>query len=182
MKPDSVFRGIFIARKDSHLKELRQIKGKGVSFPARTALAATMMPLLYLHEHGIDVKKDIHQKYVMSHYSSILNVYNSDVILSATWPPPWELWKKENPEKAKELEVVWQTRSLINNSVIVKKGMDKVLVKKIVDILVDLDTTPKGKQFLANAGFEGFVQATDEDYAVVADFLKKYDKAIGIPK
>ncbi len=182
MKPDTVFRGIFVARKDSDLKSVDQLKGKSVSFPAPTALAATMMPLYYLHENGIDVKKDINKKYVGSQYSSILNAYNSDTIAGATWPPPWELWKKENPKKADKMEVVWETDSLINNGLVFKNSMDKELVNKITNILVNLDKTPKGKKLLSDAGFEGFQFSNNKDYDTVSDFLKKYDKVIGIPK
>jgi len=182
MKPDSVFRGIFVVRKDSNISNINQLKGRNVSFPAPTALAATMMPLLYLHEHGLNVKKDIVKKYVGSQYSSILNVFSSDTIAGATWPPPWELWKRENIDKAKQMEVVWQTDSLINNGVVVKKDMDEELVNKILDVLVNLDSTPKGKNLLSNAGFDGFIESKNRDYDIVAGFLKKYNKAIGTPR
>lgn len=182
MKPDSVFRGIFVTRKDSNIKTPSQLKGKKVSFPAPTALAATMMPLYYLYEHGIDVKNDIKKKYVGSQDSSILNSFTSDTIVGATWPPPWETWKKENPQKAKKMEVVWETESLINNGFVVKEGIDSNITKKIIDILVNLDETQEGKRLLNEAGFEGFTKSTNEDYNVVSEFLVKYDKAIGIPK
>lgn len=182
MKPDSVFRGIFVARKDSNIKLPSQVKGKNISFPAPTALAATMMPLYYLYEHGIDVNNDFKKKYVGSQDSSILNSFTSDTILGATWPPPWEIWKKENPKKAKQMEVVWETESLINNGFVVKKNVDLILVKKITNILVNLDDTQEGKKLLNKAGFEGFRKSNNEDYNIVSDFLQKYDKAIGLPK
>ncbi|MDO8454895.1 MAG: phosphate/phosphite/phosphonate ABC transporter substrate-binding protein, partial [Sulfurimonas sp.] len=182
MKPDDVFRGIFVARKDSHLKDVSQLKGKSISFPAPTALAATMMPLYYLYENGIDVKQDITQKYVGSQYSSILNALSGYTVAGATWPPPWEAWKKENPDQAQEMEVVWQTDSLINNGVIVKKSLDAKVVEKVVAILVNLDKSPEGKTLLTNAGFEGFTPSNDSDYNGVSYFLKKYEKAIGVPK
>lgn len=182
MKPDSVFRGIFVARKDSHIKRVEQLRGKTISFPAPTALAATMMPLLYLHDKGLDVSSDIKKVYVGSQYSSILNAYVSNTIMGATWPPPWESWKKDNPEKAEMMEVVWQTESLINNGLIVKKGLDPQLVQQLIETVVGLDTTPQGKELLNKAGFEGFSVSKDSDYDQVADFLRIYDKKIGIPK
>lgn len=182
MKPDSVFRGIFVARKDAHLREVIQLKGKSISFPAPTALAATMMPLYYLHQQGINVSKDIEKHYVGSQYSSIFNAYNSNTIVAATWPPPWESWVKENPQKAKEMEVIWQTKSLINNGFVVRKDVDTKLTKAVATELVSLSSTNKGKILLENAGFAGFEYATNLHYDRVAKFLQKYDKAIGIPK
>jgi len=182
MKPDLVFRGIFVAPKDAHLQNVNQLKGKSLSFPAPTALAATMMPLYYLHQHGIDVAEDIEKRYVGSQYSSILNAYSSNTIAAATWPPPWESWAKENPKKAKEMEVIWQTEPLVNNGFVVRKDVNTTLSQSIATELVALSTSTKGKKLLENAGFAGFEYANDKTYNVVAEFLEKYDKAIGVPK
>lgn len=181
MQPDSVFRGIFVARKDSKLKDIQQLKNKSISFPAPSALAAAMMPLYYLHEQGLDLSK-ITKKYVGSQYSSILNAYSSDTLVAATWPPPWESWCKENPEKAKEMEVVWQTHSLINNGFVVRKDIEKEFAKEVADLLVALDTSTEGQNILKNAGFDGFEHADNTNYLVVKDFLQKYDKVIGLAK
>ena len=182
MQPDRVFRGIFVARKDRYLQDVQQLKGESISFPAPTALAATMMPLYYLYEHGIDVSKDIEKRFVGSQYSSILNAYSSHTIAGATWPPPWESWVKENPQKAKEMEVVWQTEPLINNGFIVRNDLNSTLAQSVADTLVALSSTPKGEELLENAGFAGFEYATNLHYDRVTKFLQKYDKAIGIPK
>ena len=59
MSDDENFRGIFLVRKDSNIKEVIDLKGQAVSFPAPTALAATMMPQYYLQQHGLNVMEDI---------------------------------------------------------------------------------------------------------------------------
>ena len=116
MTPDSVFRGIFVAKKSSRIRDVQQLKNQTVSFPAPTALAATMMPLYYLHEHGLDTRNEIKKIFVGSQYSSIMNAYSGDSLVGATWPPPWEAWCRENPKKADEMEVLWQTEPLVNVS------------------------------------------------------------------
>ena len=179
MKPDDVFRGIFVARKDSNLKDIQMLKHSAVSFPAPTALAASMMPLMFLHKNGIDTNKDITKKFVGSQYSSILNTYSKDSLVGATWPPPWELWKKENPQKAQEMEVVWQTKPLINNSIVVKKDTDKELVIQMTTLLLGCHKDIKCKKLLDNAGFDGFAQAQNSDYDVVKDFMQEYNSLFG---
>ena len=182
MKPDSVFHGIIVARKDAGLTRFEQLKGKAVSFPAPTALAATMMPLYYLHEHGIDVRHDIDKRYVGSQYSSILNAFSADTVAAATWPPPWETWVRENPEKAAKMEVVWETKPLINNGFVVRKDVDKSVASQVAEALVGLPRTEKGRALLADAGFDGFEFADDAAYGVVATFLEMYEHAIGVPE
>jgi len=178
MKPDSVFRGILVARKDLHIQKPSELLGKTVSFPAPTALAATMMPLYYLHEKGVDTKL-IKKKYVGSQYSSIINAYSKDSFIAATWPPPWEAWCKENPTKALEMEVVWETQALINNGFIAHQRVKNSLAKEVATLLVDLCDSDEGKALLKNAGFEGFEYANNATYLVVEEFLQKYEQALG---
>lgn len=176
MKPDTVFRGIFIARKDSHIRRVEQLKNNKISFPAKTALAAAMVPLYYLHEHGLDIKKDIEKLYVGSQYSSILNVYTSDTLVGATWPPPWESFSKEHPEKAAKLEVIWQTEPLINNGFVVKNSVDTKLAEQVAKLLVELSENSEGKKLLEDAGFAGFEYADDAKYSIIKTFLDKYNR------
>jgi len=182
MKPDSVFRGIFVARKELKLKNVKQLQSKAVSFPAPTALAATMMPLYYLYENGLDINRDIEKKFVGSQYSSILNAYSGDTLVGATWPPPWEAWSKENPKKAAQMEVVWETKPLINNGFVVRDDIDGELIPKIVKLLITLDNHPEGKKMLKSAGFAGFEEANDAQYTIVQQFLDKYNRAKGVTK
>ncbi len=176
MKPDSVFRGIFVARKSSGLKSIEQLKGKALSFPAPTALAATMMPLLFLHEQGLDIHRDIEQRFVGSQYSSILNAYSGDTIAGATWPPPWEAWCREHPQKAQEMEVVWQTQPLVNNGFIVRDDVDQAVAERVAQALVGLDAVAEGRALLEAAGFEGFERADNATYAPVWAFMRHYEE------
>ncbi len=178
MKPDSVFRGILVARKDRGLKNVTQLRGEAVSFPAPTALAATMMPLLYLHEKGLDINRDIDKKFVGSQYSSILNAYSGDTLVGASWPPPWEAWCKENPQKAAQMEIVWQTQPLVNNGFVVRKDVDRAFAYKVARLLIELDSHAKGKKMLEDAGFAGFEEANNSRYDAVKIFLERYNSII----
>lgn len=182
MAPDDVFRGIIITRKDSNIQTPADLKGKVISFPAPTALAATMMPLYYLHHNGLNVNEDITKKFVGSQYSSIMNVYAKDSIAGATWPPPWEAWKKENPQMASELEVKWETKHLINNGFVAHNRVDARLVEEVGGLLCGLSKNETGKKLLVNAGFDGFVVSKNSDFEPVEKFIKIYDKEIGLPK
>lgn len=182
MAPDEVFRGIFVARKDRALKTPADLKGQKVSFPAPTALAATLMPLWYLHVNGIDIRKEIIPVYVGSQDSSIMNAYAGLSIAAGTWPPPWELWAKNHPKEAAQMEVVWQTDPLPNNGVVVHRRISAVLAESVAQVLSAMRRDPEGQKLLRSAGFDGFERATGATYDPVRRFLETYDRTLGLPE
>ncbi len=61
---DENFRGITIVRRDGAIRQVSDLKGQAVSYPAPSALAATMMPQYYLQSHGLDVMTETDSRYV----------------------------------------------------------------------------------------------------------------------
>lgn len=179
MKNDTLFRGILISRKDAHIKRFEQLHGKVIAFSAPTALAGAIMPKYFLWEHGIDVRRDMVPYYVGSHFSAILNTYTKDSLITATWPPAWEKWKKENPTKAAEMEIVWETQPLLNNALSVRSDVDPVLAAKVASLLISLNMIPEGRALLERAGLEGFEKADNKTFEPVRVFLHHYESAIG---
>lgn len=178
MSDDENFRGIFLVRKDGNIKKVSDLKGKPVSFPAPTALAATMMPQYYLQQQGLDVMKDIEIRYVGSQESSIMNVMLGNTVAGATWPPPWRALSKERPELVKELKVIWQTSPLPNNSFVVRDDVDKKVVLKVKRLLLNLHQTKQGKQWLDKMELSKFEQATNDTYLPVVEFLKRFNAEV----
>jgi phosphonate transport system substrate-binding protein len=178
MGDDHNFRGILLVRKDSKINEVGDLKGKSVSYPAPTALAATMMPQRFLHDRGIDIGRDIKNLYVGSQESSIMNVYLKKSAAASTWPPPWIAFAKERPEIANELKVIWETTPLVNNGLVVKKEIDPALVDQIARLIFELHTTKEGRDILKPMNLSRFEKADDTTYAPVRDFLKAFERDI----
>ena len=125
------FKGIFIVRKDSGIKTPADLRGKVVSYPSPTALAACIMPQYFLHRNGIDVNRDIENAYVGSQESSIMNAYLGKSAAGATWPPPWRLFQQDHPAEAAQLKVIWETPSLLNNSVMVRDDVPAAVGRRV---------------------------------------------------
>ncbi|MDD5028185.1 MAG: phosphate/phosphite/phosphonate ABC transporter substrate-binding protein [Rhodoferax sp.] len=175
MGDDYKFTGLILVRRDSGINKVSDLKGKKVSYPARTALAATMMPQYYLHAHGLDVNRDIENLYVGSQESSILNVYLGNVAAAATWPLPWDAFQKEHPDKAHELQLKWETEPLINNGVVARDDVPQALRKQVAKLLDTLHTSEEGKTILARLPLSRFELADDQRYRVIDDFLQKFE-------
>lgn len=178
MGDDENFRGIILVRRDSGIREVTDLKGKAVSYPAPTALAATMMPQYYLQTHGLDVNHDIENRYVGSQESSILGVLRGHVAAGATWPVPWKTFSAEHPEMASQLEVKWQTESLLNNGWVVRKNVPPAIAQKFEALLFALNDSEEGKRMLGRLPISRFESATDETYRPVIAFLDKFSSTV----
>ena len=178
MGDDENFRGIILVRKDSGIKDVADLKGHAVSFPAPTALAATMMPQYYLQTHGLNIMNDIDIHYVGSQESSIMNVMLGDTKAGATWPPPWRALSKERPKLAEELKVIWQTSPLPNNGLIVRDDIDAHIVKQVKEKLLALHKHKEGKQWLKKMELSQFEPASNQTYQPVVEFLSVFSKTV----
>lgn len=174
MGNDEDLRGLIVTRRDSGIESLADLKGRAVSFPAETALAATMLPLYFMQTHGLDVRRDIEARYVGSMESSLMNVYMGNVAAGTVYPPAWRMFVAERPAIARELRIVWETESLPDNSVMARDDMPDELVDRVRATLLALHTTPEGREVLERMDTTAFEPATDTTYDPVRGFLKRY--------
>ena len=172
------FKGIFLVRRDSGIKTPSDLKGRVVSYPSRTALAAAIMPQYYLHTHGINIQHDIENSYVGSQESAIMHVYLGKSAAGATWPPPWRLFQQEHPAEAAQLMLIWETPPLINNSVMVRDDVPSAVRESVTQALIELTRTPQGRAILQGMETARFTPANDASYAPVADYIKRFEKEV----
>jgi phosphonate transport system substrate-binding protein len=178
MADDDDFRGIILVRRDSGINNVDDLKGKAVSYPAPTALAATLMPQYYLHTHGIDINHDIENHYVGSQESSIINVLRGHVAAGATWPVPWKTFSKENPQLAAQLEVKWQTEPLQNNGWVVRENIPAEVTDQFAALLFNLDRNQQGLEMLARIPVTRFEPANNDTYGPVQAFIATFTKTV----
>lgn len=178
--PDNDFRGVLVTRLDKKL-EVAGLKGKTLCFPSATAVAATMLPMLYLHEHGLNTGQDLKIQYVGSQYSSILNAYTGDATACGTSTRFWRTWSRDNPGKAKEMELLFTTDSLPHNGIVARDDIPPALARQVAQVLAGMDRDPALDQRQFKIDQAHFELANDDTYKVMADFLKRYDQLIGLP-
>lgn len=172
------FRGIFIVRKDSRIVNPTDLRGKAISYPSPTALAACIMPQYFLHLHGININRDIENRYVGSQESSIMNVYMKKTAAGATWPPPWRAFQKDHPKEAVDLKVAWETEPLINNSVMIRSDVPDDIRQQVRINLTGLHESEEGRSILSGMETARFLPASDRDYDVVRLYVEQFEKEV----
>jgi phosphonate transport system substrate-binding protein len=140
-----------------------------------------MMPKLFLKEHGLDVENDAQPHYVGTQESSIMNVVQGLTKAGATWPPPWEAFVKEKPALAALLEVKWETKSLVNNGLIVRDDVPASPRQTVEKILLALHESEEGRTILGRLELSQFQPATSATYQPMREFLSAFALAFGRP-
>ncbi len=178
MGNDQRFRGIIVMRRDSQRTSINDLKGAPISFPAPTALAATMMPRMFLYQHGLDAA-DIDARYVGSQESAIMNVLLGKTIAGGTWPPPWEAFQRRRPALASQLVVKWETEPLINNGLVAHGSVSQDVVRSVSDVVFHLHENPRGKTILEAMEIDRFEPANAKAFEPVRHFIAAYETTFG---
>ena len=182
MGNENDLRGMIMVRRDSTIKQVSDLKGKAVSFPAPTAFAATMMPKYFLQTHGLNVNTDIESRYVGSMESSLMNVYQRNVVAGTVYPPAWRDFVKNQPQQAAELKVMWETAPLPDNSLMARDDIPQPMVDRVAQVILTMHTNPEGQAILAAMDLSKFKSANNDSYLPVRAFLKKYADSIASDK
>ncbi len=172
------FKGIFIVRKDSNIQTPAELKGKVVSYPSHTALAACIMPQYFLYQNGLDINRDIKNAYVGSQESSIMNAFLGKSAAGATWPPPWRLFQQDHPEQAAQMKLIWETPPLMNNSVMARDDVPADLRDRVQRLILDLEQTPEGKAILEGMSTARFHLADDASYDRVREYVARFEREV----
>jgi phosphonate transport system substrate-binding protein len=180
MTPDDDFRGLFIARADAAPAAPKDLAGKSICFTSATALAGTLQPLMWLHDQGVDVKT-LKIRYVGSHFSSILNAWSGEFDACGSTARFFRTWSRSNPDKARDLSVLWRTAPLPHNAVIARDDVPADVAARVAKALAGLDKDPAVDQGQFRIDQQHFELADDSAYKPVVDFLRRYDAAIGLP-
>lgn len=181
MTPDEDFGGLIITKKGSKIKSFTDLENKTICVVSPSAVAATMLPLMFLNENGVNVSKDLKVRYVGSQDSTILNAKSGECDISGSTVRFFRSWSNKNPDLAKEITVLWKTEPFVHNAIIAKDDVPADIRKKVADALVQLSKDPSVDQSIFKKDQQYFEYATDAKYNKAKKFFIEYDKVIGLP-
>lgn len=107
-----------------------------------------------------------------------MSVLRGHVAAGATWPVPWNIFRRENPQLASQLVVKWQTETLPNNGWVVRADVQRALADQVGAVLFGLDETAAGRSMLSKLGVERFEPASNDTYKPVQRYLKAFSATV----
>jgi phosphonate transport system substrate-binding protein len=163
---DTRFQSVFIAKTDSGIKTLADMKGKQVSFGSQSSTSGHLMPRSFLLQAKIDPEKDFKRiAYSGAHDATIASVVSGKVDAAALDITVWRKFVTENKVDTKAVDVFFTTAPYFNYNWSVHADMPADLRGRIQRALLDLDpATPEGKEILSLNRATRYINTSSDNY------------------
>jgi len=164
VKSGTRIRGIIIARKDSGITKLQELKGKKFSFVEEDSPAGHIFQKLLLSRAGFDVKKDVVMlPYAKTHEGVVIAVFNKTA--DAGGVREEQLDKMKGSLDTSQLRVVGYSDYFPNWPFFSTPGLKKETADKIRTALLKLKPNdPQNEKILGPARLTGFIPVSDREY------------------
>mgnify|MGYP003383463880 CR=1 FL=1 len=163
---DTKFQSVFIAKTDSGIRTLADMKGKQVSFGSQSSTSGHLMPRSNLLNAGINPEKDFRRiAYSGAHDATIASVVSGKVDAAALDITVWKKFVAENKVDTKAVDVFFTTPPFFNYNWSVHADMPADLREKVKKALWNIDpATPEGKEILQLNRATRYIPTSVENY------------------
>ena len=165
----ATYRGIIIARKDSGIRSLADLRGKKFAFVDPKSASGYIYPRAMLIEKGFDPKTLFSETiFAGSHDKVIAAVLEGRVDAGAIYDGAQGVAKRSGVA-VDNLSTIATSDPIPHDAIAVRIGLNEALVLQIQRALIDLDKTEEGKRVIAASKkkLTGHVLAEDKTFDVV---------------
>lgn len=166
--------GAIIVRSDSGINTLNDLKGKKFSFGDPISTSGHVFPRKILIDNKINPETDFENViFSGAHDATVLSVLNKKVDAGATFSDDasgskgsWTRYLR--PEEVDQIKVLAVSDPIPSDNICVSANLDPKISDKLAQVIIDFGKTEEGKNMMAKLyKFDGYIRATDEDYASV---------------
>jgi len=174
-KAGTKFRGIIIARKDSGIEKIQDLKGKKLIFVEEDSAAGYIFQMLLLSKAGMDVNKDFTKlPFAKKHDNVTMAVFNKAADAGGIRED--DLDKMKDKVDLSQIKIVGYSDYFPNWPVYATPKLNKDTAAKVRAALLKLKPKEaESEKILGAAKLTGFATITDKDY----DLLRQAAKLVG---
>ncbi len=171
------YHSMIIARKDSGLNTLRDLKGKSFVFNDPKSTSGFLFPMVALKKAGIKMEDFSEVKHVTRHANSLLAVYNKHVDAGAISSTAKG---KVNIDFSK-IKVLWKSKPIYRGLWIANKDLSDEQFYKIQTALFKISNYKDAEKIFKDLGTKGFIKGLDGDYDNIRE-VRKLMQELSQPK
>ena len=165
------YRSCLIVHADADIFSPEDMAGKTFAFNDPNSTSGYLVPMtFFLTEMGIEPKTHFSQlTFSGSHEASILAVANKKVDIASTNLPDLQQLTREGKVPRGTLRVIWVSKLIPNDPVVVRKDLPESLRKAIQESLITMKRRQPAAFTEGGAWFGGFVPTEDAKYQIVRE-------------
>jgi len=168
------YRSMIVVKSDSDIKELEDLKGKTIATQDVTSSAGYVWPVAEMKKAGIDINTDVTTVQVKGHDQAVLSVLNGDVDAAFVFEDARNTVKNDYPEIMDEVEPMYFTEPIPNDTISVRSDMSEEWDKKIQDAFIAIGKDEEGKQIISDIySHEGYVVSQDSNFDIVREYAEQ---------
>lgn len=165
------YRSCLIVHSDADVFGPEDLAGKTFAFNDPNSTSGYLVPsAFFMMEMGVDPQKHFSKViFSGSHEASILAVANKKVEVASTNLPDLQQLTRENKVPRGGLRVIWVSRLIPNDPVVVRKDLPASLRAAVTESLTTMKLRQPGAFKEIGAWLGGFVPADDAKYQVIRE-------------
>lgn len=168
------YRSMIVVKSGSDIKELEDLKGKTIATQDVTSSAGYVWPVAEMKKAGIDINTDVTTVQVKGHDQAVLSVLNGDVDAAFVFEDARNTVKNDYPEIMDEVEPMYFTEPIPNDTISVRSDMSEEWDKKIQDAFIAIGKDEEGKQIISDIySHEGYVVSKDSNFDIVREYAEQ---------
>jgi len=175
IKGISTYHGLLFARKDSGIRNIKDMAGKRLAFVDKATTAGYLLPLAYFKKHGIDnYNVYLKETYFAGTHEDVINdVLDKKADIGAAKNTVFYRLAEKNKRILNDLIIIERSPNVPENGLAMRKDIDISIRTKIRDILLDMHNDPAGRKVLKDFGALKFIPTSNDDYKPVFDYANE---------
>ncbi|WP_054950317.1 phosphate/phosphite/phosphonate ABC transporter substrate-binding protein [Numidum massiliense] len=170
------YHSIILVKKDSGIKDVKDLKGKKVAWQNVTSSAGYVWPAMELQKVGLDPQNDVEGVTMKGHDQAVLALLNGQVDAAAVFEDARNNIKKDYPNAFKDTVVLKKTAKIPNDTISVRPDLTDEWKKKISDAFIEIGKDEKGKEIIRDVySHEGYSPSKDSNF----DTVREYEEELG---
>lgn len=163
---DAEFKSVFVARPDSGIKGLGDLKGKTFAFGSVSSTSGHLMPRSFLLQAGVNPEKDMKQvAYSGAHDATVLWVESGKVEAGALNFLVWDKLVQQKKVDQGKVNVFYTTPPYVDYVWTARGDLDKGIQDKVVAAFLKLDyANPEHRRLLDLHRTKKYIKANDADW------------------
>jgi len=162
IRGQAVQKSVIIARRDSGIKALSNLKGKTFAFVDKNSALGYLVPRALLLQNSIDPVSDLRPIFFAGSHDRVFHsVLDKKVDAGAMALHLYEYLSKRS-KRSDEIAILAESQEIPQGPFVARKGLNEELTKRLRNLLINLYLSDEGREMLRHGQiFDGYIKVVD---------------------